>query len=540
MAIAQLSSVILVTPRSDLGVFLSRLCQTGCFHPSERSGLVQDTQLVLLSSKAHGVYSEAGALLRARNVDAGSPPLKFTSGSMVDLVSQLAKRSSEIYALLQGPTPLTPEARAGVDAELLAIKDAALAAFRDVSRLRVRPGSRRFLVTEGFVPTSSLSSFRSAMGSYFLASEPIPRRQPGVPYVPSLLVNPRFVGLFEGITLSLGVPKYNEVDPTPVVAFAFPLFFGIMFSDIGRGLILLGAGLFLRNNRREDLRYLGRLIVVLGATSMFVGALRGLFFGALLPYPHLLPSPSFLTQAPSLDVVTFWLEVGIVVGTFHLTVGYVLALTNRLLSKDYGEAFLGYVPTLALYGSTIPFFLALVGAGLSFGSVFTSQEPTPFFTTLLGVHLPVSEVAFVTFPVVLVSLAVLVFGRAVLSLYQTHASRAALRSLMKGVADALIRPAELFVHTVSYIRLGILLVVESIFGELLGGLFGLGVPGILAAIPGNLAVVSIMAFIVYLQDLRLNVYEWFSKFYSGVGRPFSPLVSAGKTFSVTWSLPPTA
>ena len=464
-------------------------------------------------------------------------PRTYRSDSMTDLVAQLEKRSNEIYSILQGPTPSQDERRE-IDAELQSIKEAALAAFRDVSRMKVRPGSRRFLVTEGFVPTSSLSAFISTMGRYYLTSEPIPRRQPGVPYVPSLMVNPRFIGLFQGITLSLGVPKYNEIDPTPVVAFVFPLFFGIMFSDIGRGLLLLVAGAALRNNKRDDLRYLGRLIIVLGASSMFVGALRGLFFGVLLPYHPLLPSPSFLTQTPTVDTVTFWLEVGIVIGTFHLTMGYVLALANRLLSKDYSEALLGYVPTLVLYAFTIPFFLALVGSGLDFSSVFTSKSPTPFFNTLLGIQLPVSEVALFTFPVVLASLLALVFGRALLSYYQTRASKVALRALAKGVADSLVRPAELFVHTISYIRLGILLVVESVFGELLGGLFSLGIPGIILAIPGNIAVVSIMAFIVYLQDLRLNVYEWFSKFYSGLGRPFSPLVSSGKTFAVSWSFSP--
>ncbi|HZW84661.1 MAG TPA: hypothetical protein VFE91_02005, partial [Nitrososphaerales archaeon] len=139
-------------------MFLSKLCQTGVFHPSERSGLVQDTQLVLLSSRAHKIYSEAGAMLRGRTPV--TEPRTYRSDSMTDLVAQLEKRSNEIYSILQGPTPSQDERRE-IDAELQSIKEAALAAFRDVSRMKVRPGSRRFLVTEGFVPTSSLSAFIS-------------------------------------------------------------------------------------------------------------------------------------------------------------------------------------------------------------------------------------------------------------------------------------------------------------------------------------------------------------------------------------------
>jgi V/A-type H+/Na+-transporting ATPase subunit I len=532
MAIARLSSVVLVCSRREVGVFLSELCRTGQFHPSDRGGLVQDTELVILASKAHAIYSDANGLLGGRKGEVRLPHT-FRSSSMVDLVRVLSEQEAEASRALTRPD-LDPAGRESAQAELEAVREGALTVFRDVSRLRVRPGTRRLLVFEGFVPTEEVAAFSSSLSPFFLHAEPIPRRQAGVPYVPSLLVNPRVVNLFEGITLSLGVPKYNEVDPTPLVAFVFPLFFGIMFSDLGRGLVLFAAGFYLRDDRKEAYRYLGRLLLVLGSSAMLVGALRGLFFGLRLPYAPLLPSPSFLVQGPNLQTVTFWLEVGLVIGTFHLAAGYALAITNRILSKDYGEAFLGYAPTLALYASTIPFVLAVVGAGVSPTGVFTSTQPTPFFTTLLGLQVPVWVVADITFPVMLASLLLLLFGRALFSLATIRLARPALRALGQGVADALVRPAELFVHTISYVRLGVLLVVESVFGELLAGIASTGPVGVAIAIPGNLVVIAIMAFIVYLQDLRLNVYEWFSKFYSGVGTPFSPLVSGGSSFSVVW------
>jgi V/A-type H+-transporting ATPase subunit I len=535
MAVVPLTRVSLVCPRSELGVMLARLCETGMFHPSDRQGLVQDTQLVILSSRAHAVYSEAGMLVKRWAAAEGAPAWTFSAHSVGELVDDLQRRTSELGRRLEG----TPEAgRAGILSELASVRDASLAVFRDLNRIRVFPGSRRFLVIEGYVPTPRLREFTSSLGRYLLSAEPVSRNQPGVPYVPSLLLNPEAVRIFEGVTLSLGVPKYNEVDPTPVVAFVFPLFFGIMFSDLGRGLVLLLGGLYLRNNKNESYRYLGRLLLVLGAAAAVVGALRGEFFGVPLPYPAPLAFPSLISQGPTLQTATFWFELGIVFGTFHLATGYVLAIANRLLSKDYAEALLGYVPTFVLYATTIPFVFALVATGVDLQDVFVSSQPTPFFSTLLGAQVPASAVADLTFPFMVASLLVLLFGRAAYALYSTRRAKPALSSLRTGAVEAIVRPAELLIHTVSYVRLGILLVVGSVLGELMAGLLGLGALGVALAIPGNLAVIAIEAFIVYIQDLRLNVYEWFSKFYSGLGRAFVPLVSRGATFEVNWVFPP--
>jgi V/A-type H+-transporting ATPase subunit I len=528
--------VVLVCPRTELGFALAKLCGSGNFHPSDRNGLVQDMELVLLSSRAHATYSESNALLRGSQPSTQQPAATFEADSITALVPLLSERLALLSESLKSPD-LDPEQAESYQGELRSVRDAALTVFKDLARVRVRPGSRRFLVIEGFVPTSDLPAFSSALKPYFLHSVPIPRRQPGVPYVPSLVVNPRIVSLFEGVTLSQGVPKYNEVDPTPIVAFVFPFFFGLMFSDLGRGLILFGAGLLLIRRHDDRYAYLGRLLVVLGASASLAGALRGLFFGISLPYSAPLPSPSFLVQGASFDTAVFWLEVSIVIGTLHLAGGYVLATVNRFLSRDYAEAFLGYAPTLAFYLAAVPFTLAFVAGGLSLGATLKSTAPIPFFAEVAGVRLPASMVAAATLPVVALSLFLLLFGRATAALYSTRRVRPAVSALTRSTVETLVRPAELFIHTVSYIRLGILLIVGSVLGELLGGLFSQGAGGTVLGLLGNLAVTGIEALVVYIQDLRLNVYEWFSEFYSGAGKPFSPLISSGRTFTVFWSLP---
>ena len=530
MAVSRLSKVVTICPRGDLGVYLGKLFKAGSFHPSEASGLVQDMQLVLLSSQVHAVYSDASRLLRQHRPQLAAAPKEFQATSVIELVQRLQARVAAIDSTLtEGGKPSQEVAD-----ELEAIRGAALSIFNGVSRLRVRPGGRRFLVVEGFVPTAGLAAFERDLASWFLSSEPVLRRQPGNPYIPTLVTNPRVVDLFQGITLSLGVPKYNEVDPTPIVAFVFPLFFGIMFSDLGRGLVLIVAGMLFRRGSKQDYRYLGNLLLVLGTSASIVGALRGLFFGVLLPYPVPLAAPGFLTEGASIGLIAFWLELSIVIGTVHLSGGYALAILNRYLSKDYSEAFLGFAPTLTFYASAVPLVLALTAVGPDLGAVLSSNAPTPFFSDLLGVNVPVSLVGEVCVPIAAASLLVIATGRSALEYRRTRSSRWAARTLVRGTAEAVVRPAELLIHTVSYIRLGILLVVGSVLGELMSVYFTLGPVGVALGTAGNLGVAAIEAFIVYVQDLRLNVYEWFSKFYSGLGHPFSPLRSSGPGFAVSW------
>ncbi|MBI3116534.1 MAG: hypothetical protein HYZ12_04260 [Thaumarchaeota archaeon] len=71
-------------------------------------------------------------------------------------------------------------------------------------------------------------------------------------------------------------------------------------------------------------------------------------------------------------------------------------------------------------------------------------------------------------------------------------------------------------------------------GSLVSGVWSRGIVGMAVEVVGNLAKMVIEGLIVYIQDLRLHVYEWFTKFYSGVGKPFVPLVSKGEASVVIW------
>jgi len=110
-----------------------------------------------------------------------------------------------------------------------------------------------------------------------------------------------------------------------------------------------------------------------------------------------------------------------------------------------------------------------------------------------------------------------VFGRAIASL-RTHEFRAMLN---QGLTDVMFRPIEFLTNTISYSRLGIFLVMHSALMGLVNGAWSYGLSGLPLIILGNIFVMALEGFLVYIQDLRLHMYEWFTKFHEGGAVPFT-------------------
>ncbi|MDA4135199.1 MAG: hypothetical protein OK441_06485, partial [Thaumarchaeota archaeon] len=172
---------------------------------------------------------------------------------------------------------------------------------------------------------------------------------------------------------------------------------------------------------------------------------------------------------------------------------------------------------------------------LNLGVLFTSTAPTPLFNDLLGLDIPVAETARVCVPVIAASLFVLIAGEPIRGYLSTRRWRSAVRGLGAGLFEAVAKPFEFFMNTISYIRLGVLLITTTLLGSLVADVLSSGVVGVLIAVFLNVAVISLEGVIVYIQDMRLQLYEWFSQFYAGTGTPFVPLVSGGAHFRAVWT-----
>jgi len=521
----------LICTKSELSALVLRLSEFGSFHPSEK-GLIQDTELLRLGSRAHAIYSEAASLLEKGRLkmseEIRARPLKFEANDLSSLVDKMSTELHLIRSLLKDPDLAEIEKLRCYD-RLMALKEASMMTFNDVSRVGLSVSTRNFAIVEGFVPSNAFESFKGEFGSYIIFWEPVERRGLKDPYVPSLLVNPRIISIFESITLVRGVPKYNEIDPTPITALVFPIFFGLMFSDVGHGIVLLILGILLDRRFVGKYGYWGRMLIWFGISATGMGFARGLFFGIEFPTPLRAFAwfPKHMTGGFDMESVSFWLQISLIFGTFHLASGYVLAFMNRIRSGDYTEAFAIQLPTLVLYSAAIPFVFALYSVGFELEKLLGSTEPTHVFEDLLGLEIPASLVALTSFPIVLISFALVVAGSSFCSYRSKRGRWRTIGALGRGLIEGTARSFEFFTNTISYLRLGILLIIGTVLGEMASGAAKLGWMGIPLAIASNAIVITIEAVLVYIQDLRLHIYEWLSHFYSGVGRPFRPLVSKG-------------
>lgn len=537
MAVARLVRVTLEAPQAELGVLVAKVIRFTEFHPSRKEGMVQDIGLLLLASRAQAVSAEASDLLK--QVGFATTGLKKTEIEKFEAhdVGELVSALEDYLDTIKSNLSLFKEEkdRWGVTEVLLAIQQAAVMIFTDLQRILVYPPREGKVRFEGFVPTRSIKALRAQVGQYIASLEPVKTQGKEAPYIPTLLVNPRIISVFESLTLQRGLPKYGEVDPTPFLAFVFPFFFGIMFGDVGHGIALLAFGLYLIY--RTTYKVWGRLILILSSSATVFGFIRGSFFGVTFtsPLKHAIPLPPTLSAGLTLSYIPFLIEVSILIGTFHLSSAYAISFVNHERAGDYLDAFLNRLPTALLYVFLVPFGFAVAGTSLNFSVLFTSSAPTPVFNDLLGLYIPIGTTARITLPVIVATVFFLIAGHPIREFLSTHSFKEAARGLGAGLVEAVAKPFEFFMNTLSYVRLGVLLITTTLLGSLVAGVLSYGVVGLLLAVFLNLAVITLEGIIVYIQDMRLQLYEWFSQFYAGTGTPFVPLVSRGDHFTISWA-----
>ncbi|MCL4435416.1 MAG: hypothetical protein M1503_06055 [Thaumarchaeota archaeon] len=547
MAVFKLVKVTMIIPRSELNSIVVRLCIFGKFHPSDDPELTEFYDLALLKSKAHELYSNINQIIsepkaeEQQQQEAAHPRLETPEPASKEEEEEVVLRAHGLDDLLgkienevavyrgrRAETTLTTD-----DIRHLEVyKELTLRIFSVLRRIRGRVDLRWFAEIEGYLPENELIRFRERFKDTLLFAERVAKHG-APPYVPTLLKNPRTIKLFEHVTLSLGSPKYSEVDPTPIIAFFFPIFYGMMFSDLGQGLLMFLLGLFLKRRNESNFRYWGSILAVFGVAASVSGFLNGDFFGFALggPFPLL---PVLRPQTFGAESVISLLTLAIIIGTFHLASGYVIALVNRINSRDMFEALLNILPTLLLYSSAIPLSMALIGVGLDPQDILKSKGATPILSDYLGARVPIATVASITIPLVVVSLLVIAFGRAAGALVLPRLGVNPRSSLTEGMVDMIIRPIELLANTLSYTRLGILLIVHLLLMDLLNRAWGIGVAGLPLVVFGNVGVMAIEGLIVYIQDLRLHLYEWFTKFYEGAGVAFTALSLKTNGATIKW------
>ena len=362
--------------------------------------------------------------------------------------------------------------------------------------------SGRLSRVKGFVPKKKFHALTKKINADLKGKALVMENEPAAAADPPTMVSHnRFVRPFEEITKLYGLPHYDELDPTPIIAITFPLIFGLMFGDIGHGLLLLIGGLTLGTliKKGQAIKNVCWILAACGVGAIFAGILFGEFFGIQVFAP--------LWFSP-FDNVLMFLIFSLFVGVIQIVSGLVLEMTNFLLKRNVVDVVLTSAPKIAFYVGAV--YLVAVYQ-LDFAAWFRGP-------ILLA----------------LVPFAVLVFGKPALFAAGFSGRSVEPQNEKVSFGQRVFESGDLITrllsNTISYTRIlallmahwALILVVYTIVG-LIGSasVLTLILSGIII-VAGNIFVLALEGLIVFIHTMRLHFYEWFSKFYQGTGTPFTP------------------
>jgi len=422
--------------------------------------------------------------------------------------------------------------------DILAIHEKALVAKDVLEMLRKPGGTKHFAVIQGYIPKKMEEKFKDSTKQWMSVIEDVtdPKLRDDSP---TLFENKKFVRTFEVITKSQGIPKKGEPDPTPMIALMWPIFYGLMFADMGHGLLLMGLGLLFKVKGQGDLSRWGMLIAISGASAAIAGVGTGEMFGYHID--HMGPFEGLLEKGGALypvswivgilsvaeltfDQVINILKVSLFIGIIHLVWAMVLRVRRLAQEGHKLVMFTEAIPNITLYGGIVVVMMCAIGSQYDVMNMYSKihTESVPWVTIFLGDWAQVWIITRIAVIIVIASMVLMMVGGILHAKKHPEGGGDPASVLMEVLLG---KTVESLAHTISYARLGIMLLVHAALLMTVNNAFAsLGGPESGAAmamiIGGNLGIMMIEGLIVYIQSLRLHLYEFFTKWYVGGAQPF--------------------
>lgn len=382
----------------------------------------------------------------------------------------------------------------------------------------------------GWIPASETENYMKGLDELtegriaIRAYEPfeVPSVMSGKEQVPVKLKHGKFVKSFERMIFSYGSPVYGAIDPTPFVAVFFTILFGIMFGDFGQGLFFVLFGILMLCNviKVGGWNKFAPIFMAIGISSSIMGLLTGEFFGTetvLEPFAEWVtglfgtPRAPILKLMPSADPKSIYVMFGVfgvavAIGFVINTCGLVLNIINNLGRKRYAEALLGknglagavffwYVIALVLRIVLAKHTVAAYDIIIILVSLFFAAFAEPF-ERAMNHEKPLFENGFGTY-------------------------------VISGAVELIEVVSGYLSNTVSFVRVGAFALSHAVLNftiltltEMVGGPGSIG--GIIVLIAGNALIIVLEGMIVAIQVIRLQYYEFFSKFFHETGKEFKP------------------
>ena len=335
----------------------------------------------------------------------------------------------------------------------------------------------------------------------FVTLEENPDRRTSVP--PTRLKNPALIRPFEMFVRMYGLPNYNEFDPTLFVALTYSIIFGAMFGDVGQGLCLALGGFLLYRFKKANL---AAILSCCGIFSTLFGFLYGSVFGFedVLPALWLRPTEA-MTNLPFIGRLNTVFVVTIAIGMGLILLTMIFSIINAVKAKEYGKALFDTngVAGLVFYGAVV---LVVV--------LFMTGNPLPAAIALV-----------VLFVVPLLVIACKEPLTQLLEKRKAHLEEGPVMFVVQSFFELFEVCLSYFSNTLSFVRIGAFAVSHAaMMGVvlMLAGAENGGTGNLVVIILGNLIVCGMEGLVVGIQVLRLEYYEFFSRFYKGDGREFKP------------------
>ena len=319
---------------------------------------------------------------------------------------------------------------------------------------------------------------------------------------PTKLKNPKIFKPFEMFIRMYGLPSHNEMDPTIIVGLTYSLIFGIMFGDVGQGLLLFIGGSLIYHFRKAPL---AGIIATAGIFSTIFGFMFGSIFGFEdIIQPLWLRPIDHMTTLPFIGKLNTVFIVSVAFGMVIILAAMILHIVNAIRFHDLENI---WFDANGLAGFV--FYLSVVITIV----LFMTGHKTPgavFMAVMFGI------------PLLLI-----LFKEPITRKIQKRADameESAGMFLIQGFFELFETLLSYFSNTLSFVRIGAFAVSHAAIMEVVLILAGAenGSPNWVIIVLGNLFVCGFEGLIVGIQVLRLEYYEMFSRFYKGSGRAFDP------------------
>ena len=373
------------------------------------------------------------------------------------------------------------------EALLEASDRAAIALRREEAKSRL-VGTDKVFLLEGWLPADRCAEIEKTLEPFTCAIETREPTENEYPQVPVQLKNNKLTRPLNMVTEMYSLPAYGTLDPNPLMAPFFILFYGIMMADMGYGLLMMIASVIISKKYRPKgtSGELFSLLGLCGISTFIMGALTGGFFGDFLTQLVAIVSPGTVFALPKLfdplDDLTMILIGSMALGMVQIVTGMAISLIEKCKRKKFLDAFF---------------------------------EEITWWTVFIGIALLAlgKGAAVLYVGCALVLLGPIVQGKG--------------WGKLTGVFGSLYNHVTgYFGDILSYTRLMALMLAGSVIAQVFN---------MLAAMPGNVIAFIIISMLgnamnfglnllgCYVHDLRLQCLEFFNKFYVDGGKPFQPM-----------------